>query len=303
MEPRREEDQAKISISLLYDDPNPPNGERKIDHGQKAQNHVILPQTLDQPKPRIDHPLQPSIPPPNSILASAEFPKITTLTPATPLPAANFRHRECLKNHAISVGGHVVDGCGEFMPDGDEGAPEFFRCAACGCHRNFHRKEIVVCSGTEPRHMASFQYNHGNGNGLNYGQIRHAVNSIPQQTLLHQSRHHGVFSPEPARPVMVMFGGGGEVESSSEDLGAIQRGGGGDGGSRQSSKKRFRTKFSEEQKERMMGFAEKLGWKMQKGDEDEVVKFCEEVGVKRQAFKVWIHNNKRAIRRKQPLLT
>lgn len=292
MEPRSEEDQAKIPISLLYDDPNPPNGERKKDHGQ---NHVISPQTLDQPKPRIDHPLQPSIP--NSSLPSAEFSKITTLTPATPRPVANFRYRECLKNHAISIGGHVVDGCGEFMPDGDDGAPEFFRCAACGCHRNFHRKEIAVCSGTEPRHMASFQYNHRNGNGLNYGPIRHAANSIPQQTLL----HHGPFSPGPARPVMVAFGGGGEAESSSEDLGAIQRGGDG-GGSRQSSKKRFRTKFSEEQKERMMGFAEKLGWKMQRGDGDEVVKFCEEVGVNRQVFKVWMHNNKQAMKRKQPLL-
>lgn len=303
MEPRSAEDQAKIPNSMLYDDPSPPNGERKIGHGQDL---VISPQTLDQPKPRIDHLLQPSIP--TSSPASAELSRIMTLSPATPPPEANFRYRECLKNHAVSIGGHVVDGCGEFMPSGEEGTPEFFRCAACRCHRNFHRKEIVDCGGSELWRSTNFQYNHQNGNGpLNYGLIRHAANSIPQQTLLHRSsRRHQGFSPGPGQPVMVAFCGGGEAESSSEDLGRC-----GDGGgwrqedmamvvqSQQSPKKRFRTKFSEEQKERMMGFAEKLGWKMQKGDEDEVVKFCEEVGVKRQVFKVWMHNNKHAMKRKQ----
>lgn len=304
MEPRSEEDQARIPNSLLYDHPNPPNGERKIDHGQ---NHVISTQTLDQPKPRIDDLLQPSVP--TSSPPAAEFPNMTALTQALPPPPANFRYRECLKNHAISIGGHVVDGCGEFMPRGDEDTPEFFRCAACSCHRNFHRKEIVAHGGGELGYMANFQYNHRNGNILSYGQIRHAANSIPhQQTLLHQSRHRQSFSPGPAQPVMVAFGGGGEAESSSEDLGGFQRS---DGGRwrheellavqmQQSPKKRFRTKFSEEQKERMMEFAEKLGWKMQKGDEDEVVKFCEEVRVKRQVFKVWMHNNKQTMKRKQP---
>ncbi|KAF7850300.1 hypothetical protein BT93_L5633 [Corymbia citriodora subsp. variegata] len=304
MEPRSEEDQAEIPNSLMYDDPNPPSGDRKID---RCQNHVISPQTLDQPKPRIDHLLQPSIP--TSSSTSAEFPKVRTSTQTMPQPVANFRYRECLKNHAVSIGGHVVDGCGEFMPSGDEGTPEFFRCAACGCHRNFHRKEFIAHGGSETGYMASFQYHH-NENGLNYGQIRHAANSIPH--LLHQSRqHHQGFSPGPAQPLMVAFGGGGEAESSSEDLGVFQRCDS-DGGAwrrqeemvvvqmHQSPKKRFRTKFSEEQKEKMMEFAEKLGWKMQKGDEDEVVKFCEEVGVKRQVFKVWMHNNKQATKRKQP---
>ncbi|KAL3725797.1 hypothetical protein ACJRO7_030775 [Eucalyptus globulus] len=36
------------------------------------------------------------------------------------------------------------------MPIVDEGMPEFFQCAACSCHRIFHRKEIVTHSGGEP---------------------------------------------------------------------------------------------------------------------------------------------------------
>lgn len=64
-------------------------------------------------------------------------------------------------------------------------------------------------------------------------------------------------------------------------------------------KKRHRTKFSQGQKERMQEFAERLEWKIQKQDDELVDQFCAEVGVKRQVFKVWMHNNKAAIKKKQ----
>lgn len=59
-----------------------------------------------------------------------------------------------------------------------------------------------------------------------------------------------------------------------------------------SSRKRFRTKFSQFQKDRMLEFAERVGWKMQKRDEDLVQEFCSEVGVDKGVLKVWMHNNK-----------
>ena len=49
----------------------------------------------------------------------------------------------------------------------------------------------------------------------------------------------------------------------------------------------------------MMEFADKLGWRIQKQDEQEVQQFCAQVGVKRQVFKVWMHNNKQAMKKKQ----
>lgn len=52
-------------------------------------------------------------------------------------------YRECWRNHAILTGGHAVDGCGEFTPNGDQGTKEAFICEACGCHRNFHRKQLI----------------------------------------------------------------------------------------------------------------------------------------------------------------
>lgn len=60
-----------------------------------------------------------------------------------------------------------------------------------------------------------------------------------------------------------------------------------------SGKKRFRTKFTTDQKEKMLAFAEKLGWTLQRKDqENETERFCREVGVSRKVFKVWMHNHK-----------
>nr|GMC91230.1 zinc-finger homeodomain protein 6-like [Ipomoea batatas] len=73
------------------------------------------------------------------------------------------------------------------------------------------------------------------------------------------------------------------AESSSEDLNV----GGGKGLMLvPSSKKRFRTKFTQQQKQQMHEFAKKIGWRIQKQYDQEVHKFCSEVGVKRQVFTV-----------------
>lgn len=52
------------------------------------------------------------------------------------------RYRECRKNHAATIGGYVVDGCEEFMASGDEGTAAAMKCAACNCHRSFHRRDV-----------------------------------------------------------------------------------------------------------------------------------------------------------------
>ena len=62
--------------------------------------------------------------------------------------------------------------------------------------------------------------------------------------------------------------------------------------------KRFRTKFSREQKEKMLGLAARLDWKIQKQDEEMVQQVCGEIGVKRHVFKVWMHNNKHTLGKK-----
>ncbi|KAH7532641.1 mini zinc finger protein 2 [Ziziphus jujuba] len=62
-------------------------------------------------------------------------------------------YRECQKNHAAGVGGYAVDGCREFMASGEEGTSGALTCAACGCHRSFHRREVeteAVCECSSP---------------------------------------------------------------------------------------------------------------------------------------------------------
>lgn len=142
-------------------------------------------------------------------------------------------YRECMKNHAAKLGTYAADGCCEYTPD--ENYPTSLTCAACGCHRNFHRKALIDLS------------------------------SIPSGS----PSSHLLAGP-----------------SSSADL---------------ASKRRSRTKFTDEQKARMVAFAESIGWRIPKKEgggyagrreEDDVARFCKEIGVSRQVFKVWMHNHK-----------
>ncbi|OWM62663.1 zinc-finger homeodomain protein 9-like [Punica granatum] len=166
-------------------------------------------------------------------------------------------YRECLRNHAASLGSYATDGCGEFTLDDSSSSPGgSLHCAACGCHRNFHRKVTTYAAA------AANEGGGGGGRGL--------LVAAP-----------GAFSSRRGDQHLELVVTAAESPSESD-----RSGGGG-------SKKRFRTKFTPEQKEKMLEFAEKLGWKLQRKDlEDEIERFCRSVGVSRQVFKVWMHNHK-----------
>lgn len=235
----------------------------------------------------------------------------------------SIKYKECLKNHAAAMGGTTTDGCGEFMPSGEEGTIEALNCSACNCHRNFHRKEIEGDHG-----MSSWDVNNNNStrvgtvgrkvllghpNGHNNMSIlaadalgfHTAANPtggfLPSRTAPHHPHHH------PHQMIMsynnnMSMGGlmGTHLPSESDEQEQDQihhhgHGGGVNVASRapvQLVKKRFRTKFTQEQKEKMFNFAEKVGWKIQKQEESVVQNFCHEIGVKRRVLKVWMHNNK-----------
>ena len=90
-------------------------------------------------------------------------------------------------------------------------------------------------------------------------------------------------------------GAGGGAQSPREDQEDVSDPSGGGSGS---NKKRFRTKFTLEQKDKMLAFAEKLGWRIQKHDESVVQEFCSQTGVPRHVLKVWMHNNKHTLGKK-----
>lgn len=193
------------------------------------------------------------------------------------------RYRECLKNHAVGIGGHAVDGCGEFMAAGDEGTLDALKCAACNCHRNFHRKETETPTALLPPPLGAEVYFH----------------QPPHQFAPYYRTPAGYLhvAHRPLALPSTSGGGGGSREGQEEDLsdqGAATPPPSGAG----SSRKRFRTKFTVEQKDKMLALAERLGWRIQKHDEEAVQEFCNETGVKRHVLKVWMHNNKHTLGKK-----
>ncbi|EEE69868.1 hypothetical protein OsJ_29679 [Oryza sativa Japonica Group] len=192
------------------------------------------------------------------------------------------RYRECLKNHAVGIGGHAVDGCGEFMAAGEEGTIDALRCAACNCHRNFHRKESESLAGEGSPFSP----------GRRPAAAAAAAGGYPQRPLaLPSTSHSGRDDGDDLSGMVGPMSAVGPLSGMS--LGAGPSGSG-------SGKKRFRTKFTQEQKDKMLAFAERVGWRIQKHDEAAVQQFCDEVGVKRHVLKVWMHNNKHTLGKKLP---
>ncbi|KAF7829984.1 zinc-finger homeodomain protein 2-like [Senna tora] len=198
------------------------------------------------------------------------------------------RYRECQKNHAVSLGAHALDGCGEFIAAGEEGTLDGLKCAACNCHRNFHRKE------TEGGEMISYHppYHH-----QQFPPYYRAPPPLPPPAgYLHHHHHLAAQPMAQQRPLALPPAAwGGTSSRDEEDISnPSSSGGGGDGG----RKKRHRTKFTQEQKEKMLAFAERVGWRIQKHDEAAVEEFCAETGVRRHVLKVWMHNNKNTLGKK-----
>ncbi|XP_073023411.1 zinc-finger homeodomain protein 2-like [Primulina eburnea] len=187
-------------------------------------------------------------------------------------------YHECLKNHAANTGGNVTDGCGEFMPSGEEGTLEALKCAACSCHRNFHRK-----------------YNHGERTTSALMRPLFLPTPLPSPSMFQHLGGGVTHWTSMVQPLKVAFkgvGGDGSIgtDTSSEELNFNSFMA--PASLHSAKKKGQRTKFTAEQKEKMLGFAEKLGWRIPREDDTEVRQFCGEVGVRRHVFKVWMHNNK-----------
>ncbi|XP_008792837.2 zinc-finger homeodomain protein 9-like [Phoenix dactylifera] len=220
--------------------------------------------------------------------------------PRPPAPAADGHHqyRECLRNHAASLGGHAVDGCCEFMPSpsADPAVPTSLTCAACGCHRNFHRRLPLDArlrrDDTDPDDDDDEEEESQDDDG--------------ERRLRRRLRSSGSPPPYSSAPHMLLAlsgaGAGSDGPGSTQTMaapitaspGVFQALAPPYAAAGAMPRKRFRTKFSGEQKERMQEMSARLGWRMQKKDEAVVEEFCRQVGVERGVFRVWMHNNKHA---------
>ncbi|XP_047963265.1 zinc-finger homeodomain protein 9 [Salvia hispanica] len=206
-------------------------------------------------------------------------------------------YKECLKNHAAALGGHAVDGCGEFMPApaSDPALPTSLKCAACNCHRNFHRRDPEDPPSHAPPPAAvpaiEFQPHHRHhpppprsGSSPNNSPSPPPISSSYYPSAPHMllALSHGLAAP----PSDVSHGLTSPISAGAGHLSS-------------GSRKRYRTKFTQFQKEKMLEFAEKVDWKMQKRDEDATNTFCGEIGVDKGVFKVWMHNNKNTFGKKE----
>ncbi|EAY75092.1 hypothetical protein OsI_02986 [Oryza sativa Indica Group] len=205
--------------------------------------------------------------------SSPPTPPHRVLTSAAP-ETIRCRYHECLRNHAAASGGHVVDGCGEFMPASTE---EPLACAACGCHRSFHRRDPSPGRAGAARLLQLH--------------LPASINSRAPPALLlppaAAASKQGLPFPGYGTP----SGGTGTTTASSSDERLRP--------SPVQPRRRSRTTFTREQKEQMLAFAERVGWRIQRQEEATVEHFCAQVGVRRQALKVWMHNNKHSFKQKQ----
>ncbi|XP_061367103.1 zinc-finger homeodomain protein 9-like [Gastrolobium bilobum] len=211
---------------------------------------------------------------------------------ATNHPVA-VTYKECLKNHAAGLGGHSLDGCGEFMPSPNATAadPCSLKCAACGCHRNFHRREPEDSPISTTTHVIEYQPHH-----------RHHPPPPPPFQVSNRSPNSASPPPisssyYPSAPHILLALSAG-LAAPPESTAAPANNAGALASPVSISRKRFRSRFSQEQKEKMQRFAERVGWKMQKSDENLVREFCSEIGVDRGVLKVWMHNNKNTYAKK-----
>ncbi|XVE68139.1 hypothetical protein DITRI_Ditri09bG0045300 [Diplodiscus trichospermus] len=213
-------------------------------------------------------------------------------------PPRVVTYKECLKNHAATMGGHALDGCGEFMPSptATPTDPTSLKCAACGCHRNFHRREPEDPPPTTATATIEYQPHHRHHPPPPANQPHRSPNSASPPPI------SSSYYPSAPHMLLALSGGltgalenthnnshlpaaTGVLTPNTSNLGSH-------------SKKRFRTKFTQYQKDKMLEFSERVGWKIQKKDEEAIQEFCNDVGVERGVLKVWMHNNKNTFGKK-----
>ncbi|CAN8293470.1 unnamed protein product [Cochlearia groenlandica] len=159
-------------------------------------------------------------------------------------------YRECMRNHAAKLGSYAIDGCREYSKPatGD-------LCAACGCHRSYHRRVDVE----------SFPQ---------ITQTRFPYSSLRRVKQLARLRWKAAAAEEEVTE-------DDEETSAEERMTVVQR--------------RRKSKFTAEQKEAMREYAVKLGWTLKDKREirEEIRVFCDGIGVSRYHFKTWVNNNKK----------
>ncbi|XP_043717956.1 zinc-finger homeodomain protein 5-like [Telopea speciosissima] len=177
-----------------------------------------------------------------------------------------FVYGSCMRNHAAKLCGHATDGCREFVPAGDGS-----RCVACGCHMSFHIKMAVV---------DNVGGSGGNGeSGSNIVKVKAEVIEVSDDEAEKEKEKQLLVLLEVAEQQPQ------QQRQQQQNHGVVEEQMG-------SSRRRPRARFTDEQRQQMFAYANRLGWRMRRERWDETNRFCEQIGVSRQVFKAWLNNKK-----------
>ncbi|XP_030529127.1 zinc-finger homeodomain protein 6-like [Rhodamnia argentea] len=154
------------------------------------------------------------------------------------------------------MGKYMLDGCSEYSP---KNPSTDLLCAACRCHRNFHRKVAIF----------DLEMTEASGNYITGGQ-----NIItPEEESL---------DLEVALP---MLDAGREEERLNQLVAPAQP---------EKKQRRRKSKFTDEQVNQMRAFSEWLAWSTRdRTRAEEIKEFCAKMGISWTVFKTWLHNNKK----------
>uniref|UniRef100_A0A0D9ZJL7 ZF-HD dimerization-type domain-containing protein n=1 Tax=Oryza glumipatula TaxID=40148 RepID=A0A0D9ZJL7_9ORYZ len=130
-------------------------------------------------------------------------------------------YRKCMRNHAAKLGTYANDGCCEYTPN------DGLLCAACGCHRNFHRKDFLDGRATAATVSAG----------------------VPGRLRMHQCCRPPVEAG--CRDTCTWRRWVAESLTAAAGTARLRR-----------EAADAQTKFTKEQKARMLRFAERLGWRI-----------------------------------------
>ncbi|XP_060169229.1 zinc-finger homeodomain protein 9-like [Lycium barbarum] len=196
------------------------------------------------------------------------------------------KYFECMHNYAAGSAGHVLDGCGAFCPASPPGTPKFLICAACNCHRNFHRKmEVEVEVEEEPPLLSICPPSYGTTIVIDH------VPPTPASPAPPRSRPREVrldkYKVVARAPTTAAEMGGGEIEAGEQSSRLMKR--------KYESSSSVRMRLNHEQKQKVRAFAENImGWRWTKYN-NQVEPFCDEIGITPNFLKNWIDNNRRRI--------
>ncbi|KAF6982590.1 hypothetical protein CFC21_000968 [Triticum aestivum] len=229
------------------------------------------------------------------------------------------KYNECGRNHALASGGHVVDGCGEWMPlrDLNPADASSYKCAACGCHRSFHRKVMTerspmlapmvetVLHGLPQRRKEETPEDwlpgvdsDTNSDGMKYDSDATEYDS--EGTEYDDERS----VPQPLQPPPVYHPAQVTQQLSSGQHNFLPRALQIHRLATQLSPatappphgvmlERKRSRTTTDQKLRMEELSEHLGWRLQKRDKDFIEARCHDIGVSKKVFRNWMNNKKR----------